>query len=842
MKYLLILLAFVSVSAYGQSIGYWRYDTVKLQKIGGNSELVILNGSRSLIGAGMYNMGNGRTAFVNQVGDSPVLPPEFVKSGFLWYDSTGADSGLYVYHRPYWVKVGQAYTAGNAMTLTGSAFDWGGTMTASTTIAQGLFPLNFTTGGAMGTNLTPFKISGTPASFTSNPYHLVDINLTGALAGISKQPIALYINNALTHPSGSNVGARIKTTGAANGINMALIIEDSAYVNIGTGRGVNPVEYFNSRLVVRTDGLTDDPPEQAGLVIVNYESATSVLPKQFSPPLSFAGFIYDTTGVDSSQNIYYDIYMEPHQGPTRGEGWLKIDSYRDGLETGTPLVLGMVGQIGVNDGDFGTAGQILSSGGADGSATWINTSSITPGLQSVMTAGNQLTSSAYNNTDLNSGTWQIGEAASLGAGKGLIVDMANDAISMMGSGGAQYMQVRTGGITEGQVVLQNVLSGALKGLKIWAGDSTIIGMLGTGGYDKVRMKIARDSIFIKNLPSIGAAAQSNVMIIDSINGQIRMMPQSAFGGSSVTWNSITNPTGTQTLSFDDAELNDWTNGSNTETFHTYTSNSQTTGTTLKLQSSSTTTGKMVDITMTGTAADNGQVGLNVNLSGANASASKATYAGRFTNAHTGTTPLNWNVYTDAGVAGFGTPSAVDANAAVIIRQPNDGAASRGLRILSNNELAGAYYGYGKIIYSGQYQIEGDGGLQLMGNASAVYYNMTSTGLTNIGSSATATSTLNVAGSLGTAYRAITALRTLDATDNVIEVTANTFTVTLPTAVGITGRIYTITNSGSGVVTLATTSSQTFVNVTLTPTTLTLNQFNTVSVISNGANWLRTTNL
>ena len=74
------------------------------------------------------------------------------------------------------------------------------------------------------------------------------------------------------------------------------------------------------------------------------------------------------------------------------------------------------------------------------------------------------------------------------------------------------------------------------------------------------------------------------------------------------------------------------------------------------------------------------------------------------------------------------------------------------------------------------------------------------------------STLHTNGSFATAYRAITALRTLDGTDYTIEVTANTFTVTLPTAVGITGRIYVITNSGSGVTTVGTTSSQTFANV------------------------------
>jgi hypothetical protein len=94
------------------------------------------------------------------------------------------------------------------------------------------------------------------------------------------------------------------------------------------------------------------------------------------------------------------------------------------------------------------------------------------------------------------------------------------------------------------------------------------------------------------------------------------------------------------------------------------------------------------------------------------------------------------------------------------------------------------------------------------------------------------------GALVTAYVAKTALYTLTATDHTVEVTSGTHTQTLPTAVGIEGQEYFITNSGSGVVTVGTTSSQTFVNITATPTTITLNQFQGVTVKSNGANWIK----
>lgn len=111
------------------------------------------------------------------------------------------------------------------------------------------------------------------------------------------------------------------------------------------------------------------------------------------------------------------------------------------------------------------------------------------------------------------------------------------------------------------------------------------------------------------------------------------------------------------------------------------------------------------------------------------------------------------------------------------------------------------------------------------------------GLSGFGT-ATPTSTVDVQGSFSTAYVAKTGAYTLTISDNVVEVTSGTHTQTLPTAVGIAGRQYTITNSGSGIVTIATTSSQTFANVTATPTTLTLIQFETATVVSNGTNWLK----
>ncbi len=88
-------------------------------------------------------------------------------------------------------------------------------------------------------------------------------------------------------------------------------------------------------------------------------------------------------------------------------------------------------------------------------------------------------------------------------------------------------------------------------------------------------------------------------------------------------------------------------------------------------------------------------------------------------------------------------------------------------------------------------------------------------------------------SLSGAYRGITALRTLDNTDYFIDCTANTFTVTLPTAVGITGRQCIIKNSGTGVITVDGNGSETIDGQT---TWALPAQYDSITIMSDGANW------
>jgi hypothetical protein len=98
------------------------------------------------------------------------------------------------------------------------------------------------------------------------------------------------------------------------------------------------------------------------------------------------------------------------------------------------------------------------------------------------------------------------------------------------------------------------------------------------------------------------------------------------------------------------------------------------------------------------------------------------------------------------------------------------------------------------------------------------------------------STLEINGSLAAGVRTFSGAYTADISDyNLIFTGTSATTLTLPTAAGITGRIYTIKNASSNtsVLTIATTSSQTIDGIT---TQLLSNTNQSLSVVSNGTGW------
>ena len=88
--------------------------------------------------------------------------------------------------------------------------------------------------------------------------------------------------------------------------------------------------------------------------------------------------------------------------------------------------------------------------------------------------------------------------------------------------------------------------------------------------------------------------------------------------------------------------------------------------------------------------------------------------------------------------------------------------------------------------------------------------------------------------LGGSLRNVSATTTFATANETVNCTANTFTVNLPTAVGIQGTEYTLINSGTGVITLDPNGTET-INGSLTIDIK--RQYTSRTVQSDNANWI-----
>lgn len=96
--------------------------------------------------------------------------------------------------------------------------------------------------------------------------------------------------------------------------------------------------------------------------------------------------------------------------------------------------------------------------------------------------------------------------------------------------------------------------------------------------------------------------------------------------------------------------------------------------------------------------------------------------------------------------------------------------------------------------------------------------------------------LSTSGQLRTGTRSVTANTVLGFPDHVVfvDTTSSNLTVTLPTAKGIRGQQYIVINTGTKIVTISTTSSQTINGGTSFGLPA---QYFAVTLISDGSNWL-----
>jgi hypothetical protein len=114
------------------------------------------------------------------------------------------------------------------------------------------------------------------------------------------------------------------------------------------------------------------------------------------------------------------------------------------------------------------------------------------------------------------------------------------------------------------------------------------------------------------------------------------------------------------------------------------------------------------------------------------------------------------------------------------------------------------------------------GLQGGDSVTSEFYHLSSTQYTAI-----------ISGSVIAGYTSKSSNYTLTDNDYTVECTSNTFDINLPTAVGRTGRIYNIKNTGTGTITVKPFDAQT-IDGELTQT---VSRPNNLQVQSNGSNWI-----
>lgn len=154
---------------------------------------------------------------------------------------------------------------------------------------------------------------------------------------------------------------------------------------------------------------------------------------------------------------------------------------------------------------------------------------------------------------------------------------------------------------------------------------------------------------------------------------------------------------------------------------------------------------------------------------------------------------------------------------------------------SNNNTAALGYattasGYYSTAVGGGASATADGSVAIgadSGGASA------SSSVANEIALGTANHTLKTLGGRRVAYVAKTTTYTIAKKDYLIECTSGTFTVTLPTAVSDTGRQFIIKNSGAGTITIDGNGTETIDGAA----TVALAQYESKTVVSNGANWI-----
>lgn len=246
MKKLIFLSLMLWGVAYGQSTLYLRADSVMIMKQGDNSELIILNGTRSVTNGLLQNIGNGRTRFVSL--DSITTAP----------------------------------LANNGATLSGDTVQLGGTLTKATTIEGLNFPVEWTF-NTLGAS-TGYKISSTSTVNPTTLQRLMEVNLSGSISGTSKTTTGLYVSNTHNYSGmgySTSIGAHVVVSDTTDTNSLPLGIKINSYTNnsIFGDHGGILIEHYNdySSNVSRSFGIKSVIRGGASIAGISADSTAAIV-------------------------------------------------------------------------------------------------------------------------------------------------------------------------------------------------------------------------------------------------------------------------------------------------------------------------------------------------------------------------------------------------------------------------------------------------------------------------------------------------------------------------------------------------------------------------------------
>ena len=275
MKLILTILLCLFSVAYGQTIAYLRYDTVKMAKNAGTTELVLENSTKAVTNGVLTNIGNGRTAFVAPGVGGTVTSFSAGNMNPLFTTSVATSTTTpALTFTPVSQSANLVFASpnGGAGTPTFRALV-AGDIPATTKVFNALTP-------ATGTNdinnanysqiwrwntVTSVGLAiGSTSTVASNGQTLFGVELSGANANANRTTFASSFKNQHTGTNSTSYGADIQATGATTSIGVQGLATATAtsYALYGNASGgsLNNYGLFILNGDVHLDPLTASLP------------------------------------------------------------------------------------------------------------------------------------------------------------------------------------------------------------------------------------------------------------------------------------------------------------------------------------------------------------------------------------------------------------------------------------------------------------------------------------------------------------------------------------------------------------------------------------------------------